>query len=183
MCYEFGGKNDFYLVEVWVSLLSTCYFFVFLFFSLAWKMNYLMWGQGGLGGDRKVNKTHVYCSLSRYDSKRVWVSWDFNLLIKMMHLKTPFQSSFSWCLQTKKVFQEERHFSKLECWKFCVKNGSIHIISGTPQVYAQYKCVMEMCALDIHSHGNCVCHSGTKLCMPYADGGNSHSKESKTFYQ
>lgn len=42
---------------------------------------------------------------------------------------------------------------------------------------------MEMCALDILSHGNCVCHSGVKLCMPCADGGNSHSKESKTFYQ
>lgn len=90
----------------WV--LATSLFFSFSVWHEKWT---IWWGSGvkvGWGGERKVNKTHVYCSLSRYDSKKVWVSWDFNLLIKMMHLKTPFQSSFSWCLQTKKVFKEER---------------------------------------------------------------------------
>lgn len=134
--HEFEEKKiGFCLVEVCVSLLTACYLFVFHFFRLAWKMNY--WG-GGVCVWRKVNKTHLYCTLAAMRA-RVQVSWDFNLLIKIRHLKTSFWSSFSWCLWTRKLIREERLIFQKRSVESSAWRMQEMILphSGMPWVYAQ----------------------------------------------
>lgn len=84
---EFGGKWEFCLVEVCVSLVTTCYLLEFLYFS-EYHEKYTTLGSGQ--EEKKVSKTELYSTLSIKDNKRVQASWDFNLLVKRKHWKKPF---------------------------------------------------------------------------------------------
>lgn len=140
MYREFGEEKTWLLFSWGLCVLADYLLLVFHFFRLAWKMNYLEGGK-----ERSIK--HTYCTLGSNDSKRVQVSWDFNLLVKIRHLKTPFQSSFSWCLWTKKLTWEERlFFSKQDCWKLRMKNARNDITSLRNSMSL---CKLEMCALNM----------------------------------